>query len=315
MSTILITGAAGYLGRQLGQALTAQGCKVVGIDRVASALDFTVFQMDIRAAALADFMREHQVSQVVHLASIVSPGADEALEYDIDVNGTRNVLDACMSAGVQHITITSSGAAYGYHADNPEWIDESYPLRGNDSFSYSRHKRLVESLLADYRKSHPQLEQLILRPGTILGESTQNMITQLLTRKRLLAVKGSPSPFVFIWDQDMVNILIQGVTTRTVGIFNVAGDGALTVDNLAALTQRKVMTLPAWLLRAALWLGHWLKLSQAGPNHLLFLQYRPVLLNQALKEDFGYTPAKSSREVFELFWTAHCERQTRQGKS
>ncbi|WP_113907544.1 SDR family oxidoreductase [Aliidiomarina celeris] len=309
MSVILITGAAGYLGSQLGQALMAQGHKVVGIDRVTPALDFAVFQMDIRATELVDFMREHEVSQVVHLASIVSPGADEALEYDIDVNGTRNVLDACMSAGVKHITITSSGAAYGYHADNPDWIDESCPLRGNDSFSYSRHKRLVEGLLAEYRKLYPQLEQLILRPGTILGETTQNMITQLLTRKRLLAVKGSPSPFVFIWDQDMVNILIQGVTNRTAGIFNVAGDGALTVHDIAALTERKVMTLPAWLLRAALWLGHGLKLSQAGPNHLLFLQYRPVLLNQALKENFGYTPAKSSREVFELFWAAHGARQ------
>jgi UDP-glucose 4-epimerase len=59
--------------------------------------------------------------------------------------------------------------------------------------------------------------------------------------------------------------------------------------------------LPAWLVKAALGIAHPLGLSRYGPEQVRFLQYRPVLANDALKEKFGYTPQKSSAEAFE-FW-------------
>ncbi|HCJ65216.1 MAG TPA: epimerase, partial [Alcanivorax sp.] len=49
---------------------------------------------------------------------------------------------------------------------------------------------LVEEMLADYRQRHPALRQLILRPGTVLGEGTRNQITALFERKRILAIAG-----------------------------------------------------------------------------------------------------------------------------
>jgi UDP-glucose 4-epimerase len=64
------------------------------------------------------------------------------------VGGTRNVLDACVAHGVKHLIVSSSGAAYGYHADNPAWLTETHPLRGNPAFAYSDHKRQVEEMLA-----------------------------------------------------------------------------------------------------------------------------------------------------------------------
>ena len=44
-----------------------------------------------------------------------------------------------------------------------------------------------------------------------------------------------------------------------------------------------------------------LKLTQYGPEQVDFLRYRPVLDNRRLKEDFGYIPAKTSREAFDVF--------------
>ncbi len=57
----------------------------------------------------------------MHLASVVTPGKDSsrALEHAVDVGGTRNVLAASVAHGVRRLVVTSSGAAYGYHADNP----------------------------------------------------------------------------------------------------------------------------------------------------------------------------------------------------
>jgi UDP-glucose 4-epimerase len=237
----------------------------------------------------------------VHLASILQPSDDPQRDYDIDVNGTRNVLHACVKANVKHITVTSSGAAYGYYADNPEWICETDEIRGNQQFAYSHHKRLIEQMLADCRTSHPDLQQLILRPGTVLGANTNNLITNLFRKKRILAINGSRSPFVFILDEDVAEIIVQGVQNSRMGIYNLAGDGALSIQEIAATLHKPLLTLPAGLLQSMLWIGNKLGLSRYGPEQLDFLRYRPVLSNTALKEQFGFVPSKTSKEVFEFF--------------
>jgi UDP-glucose 4-epimerase len=248
----------------------------------------------------------------VHLASIVTPGKDSRrdFEYDVDVNGTRNLLQACVQQGVQRIVVSSSGAAYGYHADNPAWLTENMPVRGNEVFAYAHHKRLVEEMLAEYRHSHPALEQVVLRIGTILGATVRNQITDLFEKPRLLAIRGSDSPFVFIWDQDVVGIILRAVSGGPPGIYNVAGDGALTIHEIAQRLGKPTLQLPAGLLQAALAVLKPLGLTQYGPEQLDFLRYRPVLLNSKLKTTFGYTPTYTSAEVFELYRQARM--QTRQ---
>lgn len=297
---ILITGASGYVGSQLGERLS-HAHDVFGVDIRAGKGGIPVTLMDIRDPALATFMRDHDITHVVHLASVLQPGPDRERDYDIDVNGTRNVLKACVAAGVQHITYTSSGAAYGYYPDNPAWIDETDALRGNPEFSYSDHKRQIEELLADYRRQHPQLAQLVFRPGTILGANTDNLITNLFRKKQLLAVAGVASPFVFIWDQDVVNAIEFGIVRSSIGIYNMAGDGALDMDEIGIILNKPVMHVPGAVIHAALMVGHFLKLTRYGPEQLDFLRYRPVLSNRRLKEEFGYQPAKSSEDTFRYF--------------
>lgn len=298
---VLITGAGGYIGRQLGQRLVASR-DVIGIDlRALDDAGFPVLAMDIRDPALAELLAREKITHVVHLAAVLEDSGDRARDYDIDVNGTRNVLDACVSAGVKHITVSSSGAAYGYHADNPAWLSETDPLRGNPEFAYSDHKRQVEELLQAYRDQYPQLAQLVLRVGTVLGANTNNLITALFARKRLIAVRGSDSPFVAIWDQDLLDIIEQGVTTSRAGIFNVAGDGALSMREIAKLLEKPLLNLPAALLQCVLALGKLSGFGRYGPAQVNFLRYRPVLDNARLKAEFGYTPQKTSREVFEYF--------------
>ncbi|EAR10749.1 SDR family oxidoreductase [Reinekea blandensis] len=308
---ILITGAAGYIGHQVGNAL-AKEHQVLGCDiRACSAAQFEIKHLDINDETLADLMREHRITHVVHLASVLEASEDRARDYRIDVDGTRNVIEACLAAGVEHLTVSSSGAAYGYHADNAEWLSEADPLRGNYEFAYSWHKRLVEDMLAEYRQSHPQLQQLILRPGTVLGQNTRNLITNLFLKPRILTIKGADSPFVFIWDKDVVNIICLGVTENKTGIFNLAGDGALTLIDIARRLNKPALSLSPLLLSGALRLGKRLKLTRYGPEQLKFLRYRPVLANDRLKAEFGYTPHKTSAEVFELFCSGLMQEHSR----
>ena len=305
---ILITGAAGYLGSLLGNRL-AQDYFVMGTDiRARDDLTFSIEIMDIRDPTIADLIKKNQITHVVHLASVLESKGDRALEYDIDVNGTRNLLQACVEAGVRHLTVTSSGAAYGYHADNPEWIDEDQPLRGNREFPYADHKRQIETLLEECRQQNPAMQQLIFRPGTILGAQTRNLITNLFSAKRLIAIRGSESPFVFTWDRDVVSAMAQGIERDATGIFNMAGDGAVGIYELASLLGKPVIAWPAWLLQTVLWLGKRLGVGRYGPEQINFLRYRPVLSNRRLKNVFGYRPEKSSRETF-LYWLDHARKR------
>lgn len=312
--SVLITGAAGYLGCETLQQLiqhrdrlrqllamdvreVTTSNRLVGVEYISS---------DIRSPEVISLFKKYKLDVVVHLAAIVTPGrkSNRELEYAVDVLGTENVLKACVAAGVRKIIVTSSGAAYGYHADHPSWLQETDALRGNEAFAYSYHKRLVEEMLARYRKQHPQLQQLIFRPGTVLGKNVHNQITALFEKKFVLGLRGAASPFVFIWDQDVAACIVKGILENKSGIYNLAGDGILGMKEIAQLLHTPYLSLPVTLVQSALWLLQKLRLSQYGPEQVNFLRYRPVLANQKLKTEFGYTPQLTTREVFDYYLKA-----------
>lgn len=311
MTRVLVTGGAGFLGSNVAAALAARDdveLVIAGDVREPASLPtgVTFARCDVTDAdGITQLLSEHRIDTVVHLAAIVNPGRDVALEYRVDVEGSRNVLAACVEAGVQRIIVSSSGAAYGYHADSPAWIDETVPALGSDEFPYSKHKRLVEDLLAAYREDHPSLTQTVFRIGTILGPTVQNQITALWDGPRLLHIAGSDSPFVFIWVDDVAAAMVRAATGGPAGIFNVAGDGALTVPEIAKRLGKPLLTVPAWALTAALWVGRALRLTEHGPEKVRFLRYRPVLANDRLKHEFGFTPSRTSKQAFEEYLAAH----------
>lgn len=303
MSGILITGAAGMVGRALVEELAEADIVATDLSRGGLAEDVPFRPMDVTGEDPERVIGKVRPDVVVHLASIVTPppGMGREAAFAVDVTGTRNVLDACVKYGVRRLVVTSSGAAYGYHADNPVPLRESDPCRGNPEFAYSDHKRQVEEMLAEARAAHPALEQVVLRVGTVLGAGVENQITALFHQSKMLAIRGSDSPFVFIWTRDLARILKRAATDGPAGVFNVAGDGWLGVDQLAQTLRKPVLRLPAWAVKAALGLAHPFGLSRYGPEQVRFLQFRPVLANDRLKDVFGYVPELTSAEVFGLW--------------
>jgi UDP-glucose 4-epimerase len=318
---LLVTGAEGFLGRGLVQAVAgnanlqlvlATDVRTVPPERqLRGVLHRT---LDVRdAQAVSALVAEHRIDTVVHLASIVTPGkwTTRSMEYAVDVEGSRHIIDACVQHGVRHLVVSSSGAAYGYHPENAPWITEDHTLRGHAQFAYAQHKRMVEEMLAEARARHPELQQTVFRIGTILGDRVDNQITALFEKRRLLAIAGSDSPFVFVWDDDVIGAMRHAISgLAPAGCFNLAGDGALPIAEIAQRLGKSLRVLPAGLLRTALAWGAKLGLTRYGPEQLDFLRYRPVLLNTALKERFGYVPGKSSAEAFEA-WVRAREAQGR----
>ncbi len=321
---VLVTGGSGFLGTSVVQTLAAHGHRVVSADLRSPTVPIPGVEhvvMDVTDAEEVDRVFTEAVAAdtgaftgrgidvLVHLASIVTPGkgSSRALEHAVDVTGTRNVLEACLAHGVRRVVVSSSGAAYGYHPDNGAvnggWLTEDDPVRGNVEFAYSDHKRQVEEMLAGLRESHPELEQVVLRIGTILGERVDNQITALFEKRRLIKIKGYDSPFVFVWDTDVVGAIEQAVVGEVTGVFNVAGDGCLTVDEIAHRLGKGTIVLPEGVLQTALRVGQRLGISRYGPEQTMFLAHRPVLDNFRLKTELGFVPAKTSAEAFDA-WRA-----------
>ncbi|MDN6855383.1 NAD-dependent epimerase/dehydratase family protein [Pseudomonas sp. CAN2814] len=305
---VLITGAAGFLGQSLLNELAIQH------------LDWTLIAADTRrlnpqglrpniepvlldlgiSAQTRSCVENYRPDAIVHLAAIVNPppGMSADKRHAIEVGGTRTLIEAAQENGVQQLIVTSSGTAYGFHRDNAEWIDENQPLRSNPDLLHAHHRQEIEQLLASTRQRYPQLKQLILRPGTILGRRVHNPLAELFARPSLMGVLGHRSRFVFIWDQDVVNVIRQGLERGSEGIYNLAGDGALSLREIAGLLGKPYRPMPASLMRAGLGLLKPLGLSRFGPEQVDYLRYRPVLDNRRLKEEFGYQPRYSSREAF-----------------
>jgi nucleoside-diphosphate-sugar epimerase len=315
---ILVTGASGLVGRQVVRRLAEapDARRVIALDLreppAGDRLPGVVYETgDIRDPGLARRLEHHGVDTVVHLAAVVTPGPASSRdeEYAIDVLGTENVLAACLAAGVRRLVYTSSGAAYGYHPDNPRPLRETDPLRGNPEFAYAYHKRLAEEALARARAEHPELEQLVLRPGTVLGETVRSPISALFERPVVVGVRGADAPFVLIWDEDVADCIVHGIRTGRSGVYNLAGDGALTLGEIARRLGKPYLPLPAALLRGSLRALHALGLSTRGPEQVDFLRYRPVLSNDKLVEELGFKPRFTSDACFERYRAARFGRE------
>ena len=317
--SVLVTGASGLIGRRLVRVLArdpGRTARIVAVDvREPAPVDRSpgveYVKLDVCAPDLRELVAARGIDTVVHLAAIVTPppGCTREEQYAVDVGGTANVLEACTRGGVRKLVVTSSGAAYGYHADNAAVLTEDAPLRGNPEFAYSDHKRLVEEMLARHRRDHPGLIQLVFRLGTVLGDSVSNQITALFEKPVIVGIRGTPTPFVFVWDDDVAACLAEGVHGSGAGIYNLVGDGVITLREIAAALHRPFVPLPARALTAAIGLLQRTGRTRYGPEQVDFLRYRPVLSNEKLKREFGFVPRLSTREAFER-WRTRARRRS-----
>ena len=309
---VAVLGSSGYIGSKAVEALWRERRafgRILAIDvrepPPAHRLDGVAYEaLDVRSARLAEVLAANAIDRVVHLAAMTAPPAAMTCQqqYAIDVDGTHNVLEACKETGVRHVTVLSSGTVYGEAAAGDATpLSEDAPLR-EGSWLYGHHKRLVEGLLERYRALHPGLRQLVLRPAIALGRHTRNEITAFFEKRVLFDVDEQPARFSFILDDDLAACVAKGVREERSGIFNVAADGAIDATEIARLTGARRVSVRPESLCGWIRLLRFFKLTDHAPEQVTFLQHRPLLANDALKRDFGFTPTMTSREVFETWW-------------
>ena len=159
MARILTSGGAGYVGSHCAKALAASGHEVIVLDNLLFGhRDFVrwgkLIQADIRDSAALDavFASEH-IDAVMHFAALAYVGefvTDPGRYYDVNVNGTRILLDSMVRAGVRPIVFSSSCAIYGA----PDHIPIVESMRPDPINPYGFTKLVCERMLDDFARAH-----------------------------------------------------------------------------------------------------------------------------------------------------------------
>ena len=169
----LITGGAGFIGSNLADYLLKRGQEVVVFDDLSSGkrenLDLGTVELiegDIRdLKTLAKAM--HGCRAVFHLAAIGSVPrsvVDPLLFFDVNVNGTVNVLEAARKHGIKRLVFASSGSVYGGCKNGP--LQEHMPIA--PASPYAASKATCEAYMKVYTKSY-DMETVSLRYFNIFG--------------------------------------------------------------------------------------------------------------------------------------------------
>ena len=307
MKHILITGVSGYFGQKLVKFLESKNevACITGIDIKPPAFNspkLVFFRCDVRDN-LEKVFRGRNIDCVVHTAYILPPIHDLDLMEDINVNGTKNVLNASAAHGVKQILDCSSSTAYGFHPDNPELLAEESPLRGNDDFTYAKNKKEIETWIRHFETENPGMLFTTVRPCFVVGPGFTNPLARHLTKK-ICILPLETAPFQYIHEDDLVEIIYRLLNEKKAGIFNLAADGTMTFEEMLRILGGWPLKIPMWLLwplNNMMWRLRVTSVTEFPSPCLNMIRYPWIASNARIKEVLGYCFKYTARQAFEDF--------------
>lgn len=252
----------------------------------------------------------------VHLAFAIFGSHDET--HRINLEGTRNVFEAAIRAGVSRLVYASSVAAYGFHPENPQPLTEEVPARGSERFYYSRQKAELEELLAELLPGSG-LETYVFRPCIVAGERATMLIRQLVEAIRvgdplpllrrgieripLVApiVPDPGVPFQLVHHDDVATAMATAVAgAGSPGAYNLAGEGEVTLGDVARSVGWRSVRVP----RAAATVGAGVAKRLTFVSTLMewaTALETPVLMDTAkARRELAWEPRFDARETLRL---------------
>ena len=182
MSTILVTGGAGYIGSHVARQLGERGENIVTLDNLSTGFRSSVLYGDLVIGDTGDMtlvsqlLADRKVDTVLHFAAhIVVPESvsDPLKYYRNNTANTRNLLECCVAAGVKHFIFSSTAAVYGIPEGGE--ASEDTPTRPINPYGWS--KLMSEQMLQDVGAVTP-LRHVALRYFNVAGADPQGRIGQ-----------------------------------------------------------------------------------------------------------------------------------------
>ncbi len=301
MKKVLITGIAGGQGRLLTRRLMER-FQVCGVDRVrweGQPRGVRLDVVDLRKKKFADVIRMQRPSCVVHMGFIEDLRASERERHDVNVTGTKQLLDHCIQNGVESMVVLSSGYVYGAIPENPYRIDEDSPLSASRSYPEIRDRVEVDTLVSAFLWRYPQIRTCVLRPVNVVGYYAHSMISRYLRERRVPTVMGFDPMMQFIHEEDLSAAIELAVDHRLQGVFNVTGPGEVPLRTAIREAGGSAWPVPEPILRALFQRLFRVGWSAYPPGAIDFLKYPITLSGERFTQATGFQPLFGLKETLQ----------------
>lgn len=249
----------------------------------------------------------------VHLAFAIFGSREETRKVNLE--GTRNVFEAAIRAGVSRLVYASSVAAYGFHPENPQPLSEDVPARGSASFYYSAQKAELEDLL-DELLPGSGVDAYVFRPCIVAGPQATMLIEQTVEAVRVgdpvpalrrgveklpLVRPILPDPGVpmqLVHHDDVARAMAAAICgDGPPGAYNLAGEGEIGIRDIARALGWRSIPLP----------GAAVSVGTAAARRLTFASSKlewavaldtPVLMDTAkARRELGWKPLYDAEQT------------------
>ncbi len=294
-----ITGISGYLGGLLAKSLVESDTveSLTGIDLKEPLFKHQKIKFvrcDVRDKALEQALKG--CDTVVHLTFIVQEIKDKKLTYDININGTKNLLAACGKNNPRKLVVASSVAAYGCVERN-DIITEDSPLQGNKASYYSDTKRIVEGMLDDFEKKNPKTILTRMRPSIFCGKNVNNFFIDVVKLPLIAYVRGNSYGLPLVYEGDVCSAFLTAVLEDHPGAFNIHS-GALTIERMSEILNKRAVGIPYGIAKILADLNFKLGITRFS-SHWVELGRYPMNISSAKAEkELHWKPTKSAEEAF-----------------
>jgi UDP-glucose 4-epimerase len=248
---ILVTGGAGFIGKHLVRSLLEKGYLITIFDNFSNSTKDSISHIvNIGAKVIeGDITRPNEISNavkgqdvVIHLAAKISVSEsiiNPAEIFQVNVNGTRNVLDACDKNQIKKLIVASSAAVYGEGPPNVKLTEES---ETNPISPYGESKLKMEQDIAEFTSKH-NINYIILRFFNIFGVGQSKEYAGVISKfiekirqDRPLEIFGDgmqTRDFVAI--EDVINSIHNAISHSKSGTYNIASGKVVTIKELAEM--------------------------------------------------------------------------------
>lgn len=300
MATYLITGAAGFIGSHLAQALVERGAEVRGFDNFSTGrrenLAAILPKMELLAGDLRDFNAVERackgVDYILHhaaLPSVPRSVKDPRTSHESNINGTFNLLEAARAIGVKRVVYAASSSAYG----NQPGFPRVETMRPQPVAPYPVQKVTGELYMQSYWQVYG-LETVCLRYFNIFGprQDPNSPYAGVMAKFALQMLRGETPvihgdgeqsrDFTYIENAVSANLkALEAPAEQVAGrVFNVAcGEGHTINETYALIAQMTGFEKPAEHVEA-----------RAGDIRMSLADIT------AAREAFGYEPLVSFEE-------------------
>jgi nucleoside-diphosphate-sugar epimerase len=254
-------------------------------------------------ALLEPVMRSTDV--VIHLALSVQPVRDHDYLYRANVLGSRAVFDAMVAAGVGQLVYASSLSAYAPGQGEP--VTEAWPVVGQHTSTYSRHKVIVERMLDQLIVDHPEMVVARFRPTVVVQREAATLFRSLylgsvVPRAALKLLRAAGLPILPMPDDmrlqcvhadDVGDAVVSLMLSRAQGAFNVAAD-VLDSSGIAGLLKARPLLVKPDAMRRAILLLSRLRLVAVTPGWYDVATKSPFMDTTKAHRELGWTPKWSS---------------------